>query len=45
MTELQKKLQVCESNLVRVTRADRRIIVELKEETGVQMSMTETGEE
>ena len=41
MTELlQQRLQVCEDNWVRkiarVTRADRRRMVELREETGVQ---------
>ena len=46
MTELQQqKLQVCENNWVRkiarVTRADRRRMVELREETGVQRSSTE----
>ena len=46
MTELQQqRLQVCENNWVRVTRADRRRMVELREQTGVQMSMKETGEE
>ena len=50
LTELQQRLQVCENNLVRkierVTRADRRRMVELREETGVQRSLTrETGEE
>ena len=43
MTELQQqRLQVCENNWVRkiarVTRADRRRMVELREETGVQRS-------
>ena len=41
----QQRLQVCENNWVRniarVTRADRRRMVELREETGVQMSLTE----
>ena len=41
----QQRLQVCENNWVRkiarVRRADRRIMVELREETGVQMSLTE----
>ena len=45
----QQRLQVCENNWVRkiarVTRADRRRMVELREETGVQRSLTETGEE
>ena len=46
LTELQQqRLQVCENNWVRkiarVTRADRRRMVELREETGVQMSLTE----
>ena len=41
VTELQQqRLQVCENNWVRkiarVTRADRRRMVELREETGVQ---------
>ena len=50
LTELQQqRLQVCENNWVRkiarVTRADRRRMVELREETGVQRSLTETGEE
>ena len=45
LTELQQqRLQVCENNWVRkiasVTRADRRIMVELCEETGVQRSLT-----
>ena len=45
MTELQQeRLQVCENNWVRkvaiVTRADRRIMVELREETGVQRGLT-----
>ena len=39
LTELQHRLQVCENNWVRkiasVTRADRRRMVELREETGV----------
>ena len=44
MTELQQqRLQVCENNWVRkiaiVTRADKRRIVELREETGVQRSL------
>ena len=41
----QQRLQVCENNWVwkiaRVTRADRRRMVELREETGVQRSLTE----
>ena len=46
LTELQQQsLQVCENSLVRkiarVTRADRGIMVELREETGVQRSLTE----
>ena len=46
LTELQQqRLQVCENNWVRkiarITRADRRRIVELREETGVQRSLTE----
>ena len=46
MTELQQqKLQVCENNLVRkiarVARADRKRMVELRQETGVQRSLTE----
>ena len=45
LTELQQMLQVCENNWVRqiarVTRADRRRMVELREETGVQRSLTE----
>ena len=46
MTELQQqRLQVCENNWVRkiagVTRADRRRLVELREETVVQRSLTE----
>ena len=46
LTELQQqRLQVCENNCVRkiarVTRADRRRMVELREETGVQRSLTE----
>ena len=46
VTELQKqRLQVCENNwlrkIARVTRADRRRMVELMEETVVQMSLTE----
>ena len=45
LSELQQqRLQVCENNWVRkiarVTRADRRRMVELKEETGVQRSLT-----
>ena len=45
LTELQQqRLQVCENNRVRriarVTRADRRRKVELREETGVQRSLT-----
>ena len=46
LTELQQhRLQVCENNWVRkiakVTRAVRRRMVELREETGVQCSLTE----
>ena len=46
LTELQQqRLQVCENNWVRkiarVTRADRRRMVALREETGVQRSLTE----
>ena len=46
LTELQQqRLQVCENNWVRkiarVTREDRRRMVELREETGVQRSLTE----
>ena len=46
MTELQQHmLQMCENNWVRktarVTRADRRRMVELREETGMQRSLTE----
>ena len=46
MTELQQQmLQVCENNwarkIARVTRADRRRMVELREETGMQRSLTE----
>ena len=46
LTELQQhRLQVCENNWVRkiarVTGADRRRMVELREETGVQWSLTE----
>ena len=46
LTELQQqRLQVCENNWVRkiarVTRADMRKMVELREETGVQRSSTE----
>ena len=46
LTELQQqRLQVCENNWVRkiarVTRADRRRMVQLREETGVQRSLTE----
>ena len=46
LTELQQhRLQVCENNWVRkiatVTRADRRRMVEFREETGVQWSLTE----
>ena len=46
LTELQQqRLQVCENdwvrNIARVTRADRRRMVELREETGVQRSLTE----
>ena len=46
LTELQQqRRQVCENNWVRkiarVTRADRRRMVELMEKTGVQRSLTE----
>ena len=46
LTELQQqRLQVCKNNWVRkiasVTRADRRRMVELREETGVQRSLAE----
>ncbi len=46
MTELQQqRRQVCENNWVRmiagVKRADRRRMVELRKETGVQRSLTE----
>ena len=46
LTEPQQQgLQVCDNNWVRkiatVTRADRRRMVELREETGVQRSLTE----
>ena len=46
LTELQQqRLQVCENNWVRkiarVTLADRRRMVELREELGVQRSLTE----
>ena len=45
MTERQQRLQVCENSWVqkiaRVARANRRRMVELKEETGVQRSLTE----
>ena len=46
MTERQQqRLQVCENNWVRnrarVTSAGRRRMVELREETGVQRSLTE----
>ena len=46
LTELrQQRLQVCENNwirkIARVTRADRRRMVELREKTGVQRSLTE----
>ena len=46
LTKLQQqRLQVCENNWVRriatVTRADRRRMVELREEMGVQRSLTE----
>ena len=46
LTELQQhRRQMCENNWVRkiarVTRADRRRMVELREETGVQWSLTE----
>ena len=45
LTEIQQqRLQVCENNWVRqiarVTRADRRRMAELREETGVQRSLT-----
>ena len=40
-----QRLEVCENNWVRkiarVTRADRRRVVELREETGVQRLLTE----
>ena len=50
MTELQQqRLQVCENNWVRkiarVTSANRRIMVELREEKRVQRSLTETSQE
>ena len=46
LTELQQqRLQICENNWVRkiarVTRVDKRRMVELREETGVQRSLTE----
>ena len=46
LTELQQqRLQVCENywvrKIARVTRADKRRMVELREETGVQRSLTE----
>ena len=46
LTELQQhRLQVCENNWIRkiasVTRADRLRMVEIREETGVQWSLTE----
>ena len=46
LTDLQQqRLQVCENNWVRkiasVTRADRQRMVELREETGVERSLTE----
>ena len=46
MTELQQqRLQVCENNWIRkiagLKRADRRRVVELREEAGVQRSLTE----
>ena len=46
LTELQQqRLQVCENNwdrkIARVTRADRQRMLEIKEDTGVQMNMTE----
>ena len=46
LTEIhQQRLQVCENNWVRqiarVTRTDRRRMAELREETGVQRSLTE----
>ena len=46
LTEIQQqRLQVCENNWVRqiarVTRADRRRMADLREETGVQSTLTE----
>ena len=46
LTELQQqRLQVCENNRVRkiarMTKTDRRRMVELREETGLQRSLTE----
>ena len=45
LTELQQRLQVCDNNWVRniarVTRSDRRRMVELREEMGVQRSLIE----
>ena len=42
LTELQQGLQVCENNWVRkIARVTRRRMVELREETGVQRSLTE----
>ncbi len=45
LTETQHRRKVCENNWVRqiarVSRADRRRMVELREETGVQRSLTE----
>ena len=45
LTELQQRLQECENNWVRniarVTIADRRRLVELREETGLQRNLTE----
>ena len=48
MTERQQqRMQVCENNWVRkiarVTRADRRRMVELREETCVQRNLTDRG--
>ena len=50
VTELQQqRLQVCENNWVRkiatVTRADRRRMVELREETGVQEELDREADE
>ena len=45
LTEIQQRLQVCENNRVRkiarVMRVDKRRMMELREETGVQRSLTE----